>query len=124
MTSRNHRNIDEDSPINVGDWVEILNFPFLPIDKNEPFADGYHVGEKAIVVRDYGQEVFEIKSPVDTREHNPLVCRSWVKKTTPPTDPPIHPDCEENPLATAEAGVVSIILAALAIVALVLALVG
>jgi hypothetical protein len=39
-------------------------------------------------------------------------------------DQPVHPDADENPLATAEAGVVSIILAALAIVALVLALVG
>lgn len=47
-----------------------------------------------------------------------------TRRNTDDNDPPIHPDADENPLATAEAGIVSIIIAALAIVALVLALVG
>jgi hypothetical protein len=55
-----------------------------------------------------------------------MSCRNNIDppKDEQDNDPHIHPDHDENPLATAEAAVVGIIIAGLAIVALVLALVG
>lgn len=53
-----------------------------------------------------------------------MSCRNNIEppKDDQGNDPLIHPDAAENPFATAEAAVVGLVIAGLAIVALVLAL--